>query len=248
MQRNVVQRTLLRGSKAILKIETLSHAEVTSFDSLASVGGKVWPSAEHLVSYFEKNNIDVSGKSILELGSGCGYTGIALAALGASRVVLTDQLIKQNRLEYDFEGCLVENSHIIPSKILLDLCRDNIELNKAALKHSNVAAFELEWGEQNGSMLQNFSNDRFDMILGSDLTYVPEATEALFWTVSQFLLMAEKENYESKFIVAHQNRRENSTAFALECAKQFGLLKQTLFEGENISIWEFNITKSDSII
>ena len=84
-------------SKALLKVATLSQAEVATFDSLNSVGGKVWPSAEHFVSYFENNSIDLSGKSVLELGSGCGYTGIALAILGASRVVLTDQLIKQGR-------------------------------------------------------------------------------------------------------------------------------------------------------
>ena len=241
MQRRVVERAMLQ-SKALLKVATLSQAEVAIFDTLNSVGGKVWPSAEHFVSYFENNSIDLSGKSVLELGSGCGYTGIALAILGAPRVVLTDQLIKQSRLEYDMEGCLVQKDHNAQNKILLDLCQDNINSNKDLLKHSNVTVLELEWGKKNKWMLQALDGDRFDMVVGSDLTYIPEATESLFWTVSQLLQKAKKDKYDCKFLVAHQKRRKSSTAFALACAKQFGLANKVLLEEETFSIWEFKIS------
>ena len=47
-------------------------------------------------------------------------------------------------------------------------------------------------------MLQALDGDRFDMVVGSDLTYIPEATESLFWTVSQLLQKAQKDKYDCK--------------------------------------------------
>jgi predicted nicotinamide N-methyase len=36
----------------------------------------------------------IQGKRVLELGAGVGYVGLKVAALGAARVVLTDQQVR----------------------------------------------------------------------------------------------------------------------------------------------------------
>ena len=55
-------------------------------------GGKVWSSSAVLCDWLVDNaaGLNLRGASVAELGSGTGVVGIACAALGASRVVLSD--------------------------------------------------------------------------------------------------------------------------------------------------------------
>ena len=50
----------------------------------------VWRGGERLVELLQSRRELVAGKRIVELGSGTGVAGLASAALGAARVVLTD--------------------------------------------------------------------------------------------------------------------------------------------------------------
>ena len=50
----------------------------------------VWRGGERLVELLQSKRELVAGKRIVELGSGTGIAGLACAALGASRIVLTD--------------------------------------------------------------------------------------------------------------------------------------------------------------
>jgi predicted nicotinamide N-methyase len=252
MQRNIVHRLCRVSPPRVLQFEALSEYEVTLFDSFSSVGGKVWPSAEHLVSFIQNNDMISPGMRIIELGSGCGYTGISLGALGARKVVLTDLLISQHRAEYDMEGCLDENAVRIPSAILLDLCRRNADLNAKSLSGCKISVCELQWGKQNEHMLLNLIRNEgpFDVVVGSDLTYFSNATESLFWTVSRLLgspvntdvNSGERFGEKLKFITAHQKRRESSTVYTLECAKAAGLMCTTLQEDDSFVIWEFSVS------
>mmetsp|Transcript_116681 Transcript_116681/g.363336 ORF Transcript_116681/g.363336 Transcript_116681/m.363336 type:complete len:248 (-) Transcript_116681:50-793(-) len=62
----------------------------------------IWPAAKVLVEYLASlDDSDLAGKSVLELGSGCGVVGMYLRQRGASPVVLTDvyralPLLKRN--------------------------------------------------------------------------------------------------------------------------------------------------------
>ena len=60
----------------------------------SGVGGVVWDSAVVLAALIEHDALpgvgSVSGRHVLELGSGTGYAGLAAAARGAASVVLTD--------------------------------------------------------------------------------------------------------------------------------------------------------------
>ena len=55
-----------------------------------NVGAVVWDCAALLYSLIEDGILDVTGRSVMELGSGAGLVGIAAARAGARRVVLTD--------------------------------------------------------------------------------------------------------------------------------------------------------------
>ena len=56
------------------------------------LGGVVWNGAYKLCAYLEDHPGLVRGKSVIELGAGCGLPGLFAATLGASSVVLTDQI------------------------------------------------------------------------------------------------------------------------------------------------------------
>ena len=56
-------------------------------DRPLGIAFQLWPSAHLLADYVAPR---AAGKHLLELGAGCGAVGIASAAAGAARVVLTD--------------------------------------------------------------------------------------------------------------------------------------------------------------
>ncbi|KAF1757819.1 hypothetical protein GCK72_014276 [Caenorhabditis remanei] len=93
-------------------------------ETITDVGGVIWDSALMTIHYFFKNPEQFHGKKILELGSGTGVCGIALAALGAE-VIITDlperiPLIQKN---------VAANSRLTSNRIqvqVLDWTKDKI--------------------------------------------------------------------------------------------------------------------------
>lgn len=56
------------------------------------IGGKIWDSTYVLLRYLSRPDISclLAARSVLELGSGTGIAGIAIARLNPSSVTLTD--------------------------------------------------------------------------------------------------------------------------------------------------------------
>lgn len=81
--------------------------------------------ARVLVDYFQRNQeeFDIQDKKVVEVGSGTGLVGIALARLSARQVVLTDQLP------------------------VLDICQDSINNNfsKEELRNHRIYVKDLYW-------------------------------------------------------------------------------------------------------
>eukprot|EP00199_Chlamydomonas_sp_CCMP681_P005420 CAMPEP_0119105744 /NCGR_PEP_ID=MMETSP1180-20130426/3629_1 /TAXON_ID=3052 ORGANISM="Chlamydomonas cf sp, Strain CCMP681" /NCGR_SAMPLE_ID=MMETSP1180 /ASSEMBLY_ACC=CAM_ASM_000741 /LENGTH=248 /DNA_ID=CAMNT_0007090883 /DNA_START=39 /DNA_END=785 /DNA_ORIENTATION=- len=98
-----------------------------SSDMADDAAAVVWDSALVLLHYLSKRQREgrclVSGRPVLELGSGTGVVGLAAAALGASSVALTDL------------------SHVLPN------IQRNIQANQAAIGSARVAALPLSWGD-----------------------------------------------------------------------------------------------------
>ena len=64
-------------------LQSVGVPGATSTERESRTGAVVWDASVVLSAYFEKLGPELAGKRCLELGSGCGLVGIALAALGA---------------------------------------------------------------------------------------------------------------------------------------------------------------------
>lgn len=235
----MIRKAITRGK--VLKFEP-QLPEVAMLDSFEACGGKIWPASDFLVQYLADNSHHTKDRHILELGSGCGYVGISLAALGdAKSVSLTDRLIKKSRMTYDMEGLM--NEDVIASPFLLDIMKRNISTNSKSLAVQPDVQ-ELEWGPAFEQQVDKVISSRelknsYDMIVGSDLTYHSSTAEALFWTVKKLLTDSTKrrdelrhivpansvdddcENWEEnkiRFITAHEHRLDLSTRQTLNIA------------------------------
>ena len=176
-----------------------------------AIGGRIWPAAELFVRFLEREaKTLVKNRRILELGSGCGFTGICCAVLGAKSVILSEMLIDQH-YTFDDDGVPQEKVLCPNRNILLDLCQQNVDSNSSSIDAAAclVSVEELTWGQENVKRTQELLSkyNDIDLIVGSELTVNKEASIALFWTVAYIL--RRHRNQKSKFIIIHQNRCNN---------------------------------------
>lgn len=134
-------------------------------------GHYVWPAAPALCSYLERHRevIPAAG-SVVELGAGCGLTGLAAAQLQPKgTVVFTD---------HD-PGVL---------KVIEHNARQQERAQAACLTHG------LRWGPDGAQELQELraalaaaGAPAPALIVGSDVIYAREVVPLLFWTVDRLL-------------------------------------------------------------
>ncbi|XP_072351192.1 EEF1A lysine methyltransferase 3-like [Scyliorhinus torazame] len=120
------------------------------------VSSYVWESGIVLCRYFEKENLNFTGKKLLELGSGTGIVGILATLLGGT-VTMTDQpeIMKQ--------------------------INNNISINIPFACRHRLNTCALNWGEDH----THFATD-YDIILGSDIVYSSSSYPALLDTLRYF--------------------------------------------------------------
>ena len=146
-------------------------------------GGKVWSSSAVLCRWLIENAsaLRIEGASVLELGAGTGVVGIAAAALGASRVVLTDG----------------------GSSSLLRLAKDNAARNmreedgpidKAA---TTVTVVGYSWGRADLPPEMTTAAP-YDLVIGSDCTYSVSGHGALCDSILAILSLSESEKEKEK--------------------------------------------------
>lgn len=112
-------------------------------------GLSIWGTSIVLSRWLAEQSETLRGKTVLELGAGCGLGGLTTVILcGAKGVCMTD----------------------VNSKTL-DNLRHNINLNQAALGSSRVMAAALDWTDKKtwAPLLKAWG--KFDVIVGSDLVY-----------------------------------------------------------------------------
>ena len=142
------------------------------FESAPPVGGnqqadgtglKVWPTAMPLLACVQQLITTRYGHlerplRVLELGSGCGLLGIALAATCRADVMMTDPAIAVG-LDSEAGGGST-----------LDWLRENIDLNREVLDQGKgtVRAEPLVWGDADGADALA-EGGGFDLVVGSDL-------------------------------------------------------------------------------
>lgn len=130
-------------------------------------GQYLWPASHAAAKYVIKHWNSLQCETIMELGAGCGLTGLVVSKLdGVKSVIFTD---------YD------------PGS--LDLISDNVKLNSF---DSNVGfhVHFLQWGKEVPDSVRSqcsYPAEGFRLILGADLLYCVEVVEPLFASVSRLL-------------------------------------------------------------
>jgi predicted nicotinamide N-methyase len=142
-------------------------------------GLRIWPCALPLLAHLQadilpaiRERVGARPVRILELGAGTGMLGIALAACEHHRVVLTDPDLPMNYAD-----------EVAGSS--LDLLRDNVALNSAAVG-ARACARRLVWGAEADRDMLRSEFEPFDLVVGSDLLYDPDSYECLLSTLLAF--------------------------------------------------------------
>lgn len=136
-------------------------------------GQYLWPAAEIASNHFIANWPTLKSERVLELGAGCGLAGLLISQLpDVKEVVFTD---------YDYGT--------------LTLIEESIQLNQVHNGDGNsihqIVDF-LEWGNFQFDPAKRtceipWMNEKFKLIVGTDLIYSKDVVEPLFQTASYFL-------------------------------------------------------------
>jgi len=161
----------------------------------------LWESARLMASVLAENPNIVSGKRVLELGCGSGGICSMIASRHADRVVATDG--------DDFS---------------LDLLAKNVASNIEQPLLTKLTTKKLEWGNKDHiESIKELSDRGFNVIIGTDVTYVAEAILPLFATAKELIASGESNKDENVpvLILCHIFRRVDEPTL-LSAASQFG--------------------------
>jgi len=143
---SVEEKDRFEGTFTLNVLGKKLHFQQSVVKSNNSVGLTVWDSSVVLAKYLERrcelNCNSLNGKTVIEIGAGCGIPGIVACTLGAKEVILTD----------------------IPR--VLDHLKENAKRNLMN-ENKKFSVLELSWGKTG---LEQFAKP-FDIILGADIIY-----------------------------------------------------------------------------
>lgn len=153
-----------------------------------------------MASVLAENPNIIAGKRVLELGSGCGGICSMIAAKHADLVVATDG-----------------------DPLALDLLGKNVASNLEPPLLTKLTTKELTWGNKDHiAGIKELSNRGFDVIIGTDVTYIPEAILPLFATAKELIASSgsSKDGNVPALILCHIFRRVDEPSL-LSAAAQF---------------------------
>ena len=123
------------------------------------LGGRVWVAAPALCDWMASVAEQFAGTSCLELGAGCGLTGIALARSGAAAEVLLTEVAGA-----------------------MDNLRRNVEANPVADDRYPCRAAALDW-TNDAEVAAVAARGPWDVILGTDVIFRLDLVEPLLRTL-----------------------------------------------------------------
>ncbi|KAG5555746.1 hypothetical protein RHGRI_006405 [Rhododendron griersonianum] len=167
-----------------------------------STGLMLWESAQLMASVIAVNPTIVAGKRVLELGCGCGGICSMVAVVSAANLVVAT------------DG----DSNV------LNLLTQNLTANLSPPDLDRIVTKRLEWGNKDHiEGIKKLNDTGFEIIIGTDVTYIPEAISPLFATAKELISPAggSSEECEPAVIFCHVLRRVDEPAI-LFAASQFG--------------------------
>jgi hypothetical protein len=181
---NIVKRIYLSGYK-LDSDETAQSTGVTLWDAAPRLAKYIMNHEHELLTNLnndnnneeeESNSMIITGKRILELGSGLGLCGIVAYHLGAKHVMMTDAdtiTLEKMRLNVK-QNCSCDND-----------TTDTTDTSDTSDTARSIDCKQLIWNEQLETFHNKYGN--WDTILGADVIYTRESLEPLFDTVLFFL-------------------------------------------------------------
>ncbi|KAJ8751455.1 hypothetical protein K2173_016665 [Erythroxylum novogranatense] len=166
-----------------------------------STGLMLWESARMMSSVLARNPSIVEGKKVLELGCGCGGLCSMVATRSADLVVATDG-----------------------DTLALQMLTQNVSSNLRPPFLDRLVTKRLEWGNREHiDSIREINSEGFDVIFGTDVTYIPEAVVPLFATASELISSNKngKKDEEAALILCHVVRRVDEQSM-LSAASRFG--------------------------
>ncbi|KAL8522253.1 hypothetical protein ACS0TY_012405 [Phlomoides rotata] len=175
-----------------------------------STGLMLWESARLMASVLAANQDIVAGKKVLELGCGCGGICSMISATSADLVLATDGDSKA-----------------------LNLLTENVASNLKSPSHDSLIVKKLEWGNRDDiEAIKQVNEEGFDVIIGTDVTYVAEAINPLFKTARE--LISTRTSKDSALILCHVLRRVDEPSI-LSAASENGFSMIDQWSGESPS-------------
>lgn len=166
-----------------------------------STGLMLWESARLMASVLAQNPTVVAGKRVLELGCGCGGICSMVSARSADFVVSTDGDAKA-----------------------LDMLAENVASNLQKPFLDKLITKRLEWGNRDHiEAIKELNDEGFEVIIGTDVTYIPEAILPLFATAKELISSNRdaREIWKPALILCHVLRRVDEPSI-LSAASKFG--------------------------
>ncbi|KAL3844256.1 hypothetical protein ACJIZ3_001659 [Penstemon smallii] len=182
----------------IFKIKVLSKEYQ---HTCTSTGLMLWESARLMASILAQNQNIITGKRVLELGSGCGGICSMIAARSSNLVFATDV-----------------------DKKTLDLLTDNVTSNLKSPFLDILNVKKLEWGNEDDILAVKQLNEKgFDVIIGTDVTYITEAIIPLFATAKELISSTHNSKEPPALILCHVLRRVDEP-YILSAASEYGFV------------------------
>lgn len=167
----------------------------------ASTGLMLWESARLMAYVLATNQEIVSGKRVLELGCGCSGICSMIAARFADIVVATDGDTKA-----------------------LEFLTENVSSNLKSPFLDTLHMRKLEWGNETDiDAIQKLNRKGFDVIIGTDVTYIPQAINPLFATARELMSYSRIMEQDKKpvLILCHVLRRVDELSLT-SAASEYG--------------------------
>ena len=154
--------------------------------TMQATGLLLWDAAPALAAVLEANPSLLQGKSVLELG--CGGTALCslIASHYSSMIVATDG-----------------------DSMAMELLHENLELNAHWFPVSKVVCQRLEWAKQEdiAAVASLTRHEGFDLILGTDVTYIAEAVPLMFETARTLIAKQRSGSLHPMLMLCHFSRR-----------------------------------------
>lgn len=171
------------------------HYDSSSVKSQEGTGVSTWDGSIVLSKYLEKNPQLVQGKSCLELGAGTGVAGMASAALGASKVLITDLEYTLMNLVFNVQSSFQDMSSSAVSSTEFYFSKEDIVSDN----HKNyiIGIQRLDWKDKSTYV---YEQGPWEVIIGSDVVWLEDLVPSLVQTIHAHA------NVGTTILIAHQTR------------------------------------------